>query len=343
MTKTVTNEALYDTIHQIIVDVRSPKEYAHNHITNAINIPLFSDEERESIGTAYKQESTITAKKMGLTYISSKLDRIGAEFIDLSQTYDRIIVYCQRGGMRSTSICDLMNALDIKVYQLKGGMKEHRHYILNTLETAIESKTFVTLHGHTGVGKTKILNQLVEKGLDVINYEALAQNAGSVFGNILFAETAPSQKYFEEQIFDLIKRAQSPYIFIESESRRVGTVLIPDACMTALENGKHILIETDSTNRIKNLLDDYGDQDDHDALIIAIQKLKKRIGNNKTNELINYVKDDNLIPIVTYLLKDYYDPLYQYSINQYNYHYKIKYQTIEEATNHVFSIYQKGI
>lgn len=343
MTELISNDALYEDIHQVIIDVRSPSEYADNHIYGAINIPLFSDEERHNIGKAYKQESIVKAKKLGMTYIASKIEFIGHRFIELSETYDRVIVYCQRGGMRSQSICDLMNALDIKVYKLNGGMKSHRLFMSSHMNDMLSEKTFITLHGHTGVGKTKILEYLKSKGMDVINYEVFAQNAGSVFGNILFSEASPSQKYFEEQIFHTIKTSHSPYIFVESESKRVGTVLIPDPYMNALEVGKHILIETDNKKRIENLIEDYGDQEDHLALIEAINKLRKRISNDKANELINYVKDDNLVPIVEYLLVDYYDPLYQYSIDQYQYDHRIQYQTIDEAVTQLLHIYQKGI
>lgn len=342
MTEQIENSALYEKINQVIVDVRSPLEYEENHISNAINIPLFSNEERAVIGTAYKRKSALEAKKLGLSFIANKIEQIGHEIIELSTQYDRIIIYCQKGGMRSGSICDLMNALDVKVFQLKDGMKGHRKYIETVFSTEVPKKTFVTLHGHTGVGKTKILEGLRAAGLDVINYEALAQNAGSVFGNILFQGEPPNQKYFEEMLCHHIMTAKSDYIFIESESRRVGTILIPDPFMKALEDGLHIFIDTTLENRIDNLIDDYGDHNQDAGLIAAINKLRKRISNNKADELIDYVKNDNLKPLVAYLLKDYYDPLYQYSIDQYDYMKTINYETIQEATETILDIYQKG-
>ncbi|MCH4890926.1 tRNA 2-selenouridine(34) synthase MnmH [Acidaminobacter sp. JC074] len=343
MTGLVSNKAIYEDVHQVIVDVRSPKEYEENHIFGAINIPLFTNEERSHIGTTYKQESTTAAKKLGMTYISTRIEKIGHRLIELSEAYDRVIIYCQRGGMRSQSICDLMNALDVEIYRLKGGMKGHRQYVLDHLEHLFDKKSFVTLHGHTGVGKTRILEALKQEGLDIINYEALAQNAGSVFGNILFSKEPPSQKYFEELVFHAIMTAKSDYIFIESESRRVGTVLIPEICMQQLEKGKHILINTSVENRVQNLIDDYGENRDHGDLVTAINKLRKRISNQKADELIDYVSKNQLAPIVDYLLVDYYDPMYQYSINKYDYDHVIEYKNINEATQSILDIYKKGI
>jgi len=343
MTGLVSNKALYEDIHQVIVDVRSPKEYRENHICGAINIPLFSDQERSHIGTTYKQKSTTEAKKLGMTYISTRIEHIGHQLIELAEQYDRVVIYCQRGGMRSQSICDLMNALDVKIYRLKGGMKGHRQFISDHLGRLFEKKSFITLHGHTGVGKTRILESLKDSGLDIINYEALAQNAGSVFGNILFSEEPPTQKYFEELVFHSIITAKSDYIFIESESKRVGTVLIPEICMQQLEIGKHILINTSVENRVKNLIDDYGENRDHEDLIAAINKLRKRISNNKADELIDYVSKNQLSPIVNYLLVDYYDLMYQYSIDKYDYNHVIEYKDINEATKVILDIYKKGI
>jgi len=343
MTETVTNDALYDGTNQIIVDVRSPGEYEVNHIYHAINIPLFTDEERAAIGTAYKKQSTFKAKKLGLTYISYKIESIGHQLLDLHKKYDRVIVYCQKGGMRSQSICDLMNALDITVFKLEGGMKGHRQYILDETAPLLSERTFVTLHGLTGVGKTKILEGIKEKGLSILNYEKMAQNAGSVFGTILFRGQPPTQKFFEEELFYLTKTSSSKYIFIESESKRVGGILIPDEYMNQLEIGKHILVETNLDKRTENLIEDYVVVNGHEDLITAMNKLRKRISNDKVDELIEYIKNDTLEPLVQYLLVDYYDPLYQYSINKYKYDYKINYKDINEAIEEIVDIYQKGI
>lgn len=339
--QSIQNGALYlDNI--LIIDVRSPSEYHAYHIEGAINMPLFTDDERAEIGTAYKKESTSAAKKIGLKHIAYKIEEMGQSIIDYSETYDKIIIYCQRGGMRSGSLVSLMNTLDLmNVYQLEGGIKGHRQYIDSELKDLIASKTFVTLHGLTGVGKTKILRALDEKHL-VLNYEEMAQNAGSVFGNILFRGPAPSQKQFEEMCFYKLKKNPSTHVFIESESKRVGSILIPDPYMQALEDGHHILIETSIENRIENLMDDYACET-YDPLKEAILKLKKRLSNEVVEEYLGYIDKGQLDLLVENLLLHYYDPLYNYSIEKYTYDQSIFYKHINDAIEKVDRLYTERI
>ncbi len=336
-----TNDALYQE-HQIIIDVRTPSEYNENHIMGSINIPLFSDEERKIIGTAYKQQSPFEAKKLGLEFMGNRLKEVSHQIMDLSKEEKEIIIYCAKGGMRSASIVALMNSLDIPVYQLEGGMKGHREYMVKKTEEVLSKKTFITLHGLTGVGKTKLLLQLREKGLSVLDYEGLANHAGSVFGRCLFTEEMPSQKYFEEKLFYELIHTKDKYIFIESESRRVGSVFIPDIYMEMLANGRHILIETSMENRIDNLMDDYIIDDENKLLIEGIDRLRKRISNEKADELIQYVKEDNLSPVVDFLLASYYDPLYQYSIDKYEYDEKISYKELDHCVTEIID-FREGI
>lgn len=336
----ISQESIYAS-NQLLIDVRSPSEYLAYHIEGAVNLPLFTDEERAAIGTAYKQESTVIAKKLGTTYIANKIEMITHELIDYSLSYDRIIIYCQRGGMRSGSIVSLMNSLDFNnIFRLDGGIKGHRNYVMSELPKILANKDFVTIHGLTGVGKTKILNAMEEDYL-VLNYEKLAQNSGSVFGNILFRGDSPTQKQFEEKLFFQIQNS-AKHVFIESESKRVGSLLIPDEYMEKLETGEHILVETSIDNRIQNLIDDYSFDDNHAALKGALNKLRKRLGNDVTDNLIDYIDTNQLPKLVNYLLVDYYDPLYNYSINQYDYKKIINYKSINEVLEYIHTTYEKG-
>lgn len=339
--KKTDNTTLYED-NIIIVDVRTTDEYDDYHIKGAINLPIFTNEERAHIGTTYKQESTSSAKKLGVKYISYKVEDIVNQLIDYSEKYRKVIVYCQRGGMRSGTIVSLLNAIGQgNIYQLENGIKGHRQYINEVLPDLIEKYEFITLHGHTGVGKTKILKRLDQMACTVLDYEKHAQNAGSVFGNIMYAGKAPTQKQFEEELFYILKSSSSPYAFMESESKRVGRVQIPDAYMKKMETGRHILVETYLEKRIANLLSDYEATDCQDELIECVDKLRKRIGNKQADELIHYINHDNLEALVAYLLTDYYDPLYTYSIDKYDYEKVINYKEIEEVVNYISELLGK--
>ncbi len=57
----------------VLLDVRSPAEYAEGHIPGAVSFPLFSDDERALVGTCYKQQGRDAAIELGLELVASKL------------------------------------------------------------------------------------------------------------------------------------------------------------------------------------------------------------------------------------------------------------------------------
>lgn len=343
MTKIITSHELINLKNKIIIDVRSPIEFEEYHIYGAINIPLFTDEQRAEIGTIYKKESSTAAKKRGATLIASRFAEIVGDIIDYTNEYENVVMYCHRGGMRSKSITALLTSLDLKnVYKLEGGIKKHRNYVMNNILEYLNSKEFIVLHGLTGVGKTKLLQSLESKNFDVLDYEGLANNAGSVFGNILYRDLQPTQKQFEEDIFGIITNSKSKYIFIESESKRVGSVSIPDEYMQKLTEGVHILVSADIDVRTEVLISDYSNEDNHESVIKCIDKLRKRLGNEKADKLVELTKKDELNEMVKILLIDYYDPLYNFSINKYlPYDHNVKYKDTATATEELISILRK--
>ncbi|MBN2795867.1 MAG: tRNA 2-selenouridine(34) synthase MnmH [Clostridia bacterium] len=342
MNMKVKNQALYQN-STLIVDVRTVEEYDQYHIEHAINMPIFTHQEREHIGTVYKNQSQLEAKKLGVKYISYKIENIMNQLIDLSENYHQVIIYCQRGGMRSGTVVSLLNAVGQgNVFQLEDGIKGHRQFLIESLPDLFKKKTFITLHGHTGVGKTKLLNILEDNNLLVLDYEGIAQNAGSVFGTVMYQGTPPSQKQFEEKIFDLLMRSNQEYAYMESESKRVGTVIIPTEYMDKMTEGRHILIETTLNNRVVNLIEDYKPSDNHEALIKCVNHLRKRISNQKADELIENIQKNQLDQMVSYLLTDYYDPMYQYSIDQYQYDLKLFYKNINDIIEQLLSFNEKG-
>jgi len=335
---------LYKQSNQLIIDVRSPMEYDDYHIHLGINYPLFSNEEREQIGKTYKQVSDLEAKKLGVQYMAKNLNDWMTQVIEWNEKYDRVIFYCQRGGMRSRSLVALFNSLGFdNIYQLRGGIKGHRQYMSDSLPSLLKDRKIVVLHGHTGVGKTKILQELTKHGIATLDLEKFAENAGSVFGNILYPKPAPSQKQFEELVYYHLLTAPTSYVFTESESKRIGKVFLPDWLMDHMKLGDHILIEASIQVRTDNLVVDYKTDRNDEALIDCLNHLRKRLSNETTDELIQDLKDDRVDLFVEKLLVQYYDPLYQYTIDKYDFDYKIEFKNTQQATHDVMVVYRKEI
>ncbi len=306
----------------VFVDVRSPLEYEEDRIVGAINIPLLDDEERKIIGTLYKQEGKDIAIEEGLRFTSNKIDDFYIQFRNLSREYENIVIYCARGGMRSASMVNFFSPLGMNLIQLEGGYKSYRNHVLRFWENIHEKCELIVLHGLTGVGKTEALYSLQEKGISTLDLEGLAKNSGSVFGHVYFKENPPSQKYFESLLFNEIKNSKSKYLFIESESKRIGGVCLPNDIYDKMtKEGYHILLKSNMENRIKRLVHQYVRfNDKEDGIIIdSLEKLRKRLGNEKVNLLIKKIHLKEYDFIARELLVNYYDPLYKYSIDKYRY------------------------
>ena len=273
----------------IFVDVRSPLEYAEDKIKNAINIPLLDDEERQIVGTLYKQEGKNIAIEKGLQFTGGKLTDFYTQYSNIQKKYKNIIIYCARGGMRSESIAKFISSLGIEVYKLEGGYKSYRNYVLDFFNNAKEKFQFIVLHGLTGVGKTDILKTLMDKNINSIDLEEYAKNSGSVFGHVYFVENPPSQKYFETLIFNYMYELKSGYIFVESESKRIGAVFVPEFLYEKIIGESHrVLITSTIDSRVNRLVQQYvkNNHKDDIALLKSVEKLNKRLG----NETVEFLK-----------------------------------------------------
>ena len=318
----------------VFIDVRSPEEYVDNRIINSVNIPLFDDYERKIVGTLYKNEGKENAIEMGLEFVSAKLKDFYKEFCDVATHYDNIVVYCARGGMRSRSVVDLMNSVGIKAKQLKGGYKAYRNYVMDYFADLKSDSRFIVLHGLTGVGKTDILDELSGEGYSVLDLEGLAKNCGSVFGHICYVEDPPSQKLFESLIFDKVYNSNDKYIFVESESKRVGSVIVPASVyeMIVSDESVHILVEASEKTRIERLVNQYVSLSlkDDSKLLECISYLKKRLSKDKIEALSRSVEEKDYESVAKDLIIEYYDPLYKYSIEKYKYDFNVNSDNMEE-------------
>ncbi len=312
MHKDITVEDAMHIPDACYIDVRSPQEYQEAHIPGALNIPLFTDDERAVVGTIYKQQSPDLAKAEALKIVSPKLSSLVEQCQSLSLQRP-LMLYCWRGGMRSKSVATILDLMSVPAMRLLGGFKAYRKYVNNYFAEPLTHK-FVVIHGLTGVGKTEVIQRLPQIGVAAIDLEGLANNRGSVFGNVGMTGQ-PSQKMFEGVLAgQLMELKDQGYVVVEGESKRIGRLFLPDSVFDAMNKGRTILLYSPIEKRIERINRIYTEGPDQniEELIKAVQALSKRLGHAKVNELVEMIYRKQFDEAVKILLIDYYDPLYKY-------------------------------
>ena len=299
----------------ITIDVRSPAEFEHAHIPHALNLPLFDNEQRALIGTTYKKQSREAAIKVGLPLFGNKMlpmiETVEAWIKDRQKENDltkpTIYVHCWRGGMRSAAVAWLLDLYGYKVIQLTGGYKAYRNWVLEQFTIPYRLKV---LGGYTGSGKTEILHALQEKNYAVIDLEGLAHHKGSAYGAI-GQLPQPSQEMFEnivaEKLLEVNKKQKS--IWIEDESQRIGTVLIPTPLFHLMRNSTCYFMTIPFEQRLNFIVEGYGSFDQK-SLIEATMRIQKRLGGLETKTAIDFITAGALKEAFSILLK-YYDKWYE--------------------------------
>jgi tRNA 2-selenouridine synthase len=288
-----------------IIDVRSPSEYGHGHIPGAINIPLFSNDERAQVGTVYTKQSSEAAVELGHKYVAPRLKN----FIDNSLVAapdTHVIVHCWRGGMRSHLFAQLLSDngfCDVKV--ITGGYKTFRNHVLEYLATPFQIRL---LGGYTGSGKTRILYELRKRGHQVIDLEGLANHKGSAFGSIGQAEQ-PTTEQFENCLYtELAKLKTDEPVWIEDENRNIGKVLIPVQFFGQMQNAKLCFIDIPKEERAKHLVREYSGIDNQ-LLKESLIRISKRLGSQNVNKAIGLLEKENYYEVAMIALY-YYDKSY---------------------------------
>lgn len=301
---------------QDIIDVRSPSEYAEDHIPGAINCPVLSDEERIQVGTMYKQVSPFEAKKWGAAYIAKRIaHHIETLFVDKPKEW-KPLVYCWRGGKRSGSMTYILRQIGWNAHILDGGYKSYRREVVSQLNELGSQFQYQVITGMTGSAKSKVLERLSALGAQVLDLESLAQHKGSVLGN-LPESPQPSQKMFETQLLlQLQSLDPSRKVFVEAESRKIGTLHIPDALLHHMRHSPCLKIEATMDARVAFLINDYPYFiENPDNLILTIGFLKELHGKEKLDHWKDLVLQKEWQQLVRELLEQHYDALYKRSQN----------------------------
>ena len=319
-----------------VFDVRSPGEYLHAHIPGAINLPLFTDEERKVVGTAYKQESKQKAIKFGLDYFGVKMrsmveevERHTADFYkETKKSKDQVppsgggggvLVHCWRGGMRSAGVAWLLDLYGFKVYTLIGGYKVYRKWVQAQFE---KEYAFKIIGGYTGSGKTLVLQKLAQQQQNTIDLEALANHKGSAFG-ALGEEPQPKQEMFENLLAERLavvgwqlavngieatNDQLSTCIYVEDESQRIGNLQIPMPLWFTMRKCPVYFLDIPFEERLNYITQEYG-KFKTEQLVNAIIRIQKRLGGLETKNAINHLLENNHKACFSILLT-YYDKLY---------------------------------
>lgn len=240
-----------------IVDVRTPLEFAEDHIPGAINAPVLSNEERVIIGTMYKQVSPFEATRVGAAMVARNIaQHLETTFADRPRNW-RPLIYCWRGGKRSGSMTTWFNLIGWQARQLDGGYKMYRRSVLDTLATLPGQFDYVALIGHTGSGKTRLLQALGQAGAQVLDLEALACHRGSLLG-ALPDQPQPTQKGFDTALIRVLSDfdPRRP-VFVEAESRRIGAITLPETLLERFHRGVCVEVDAGHDERITFLLRDY--------------------------------------------------------------------------------------
>ena len=323
----------------VLLDVRSPGEYKHAHIPTALSLPLFSDEERKLVGTAYKQQSKEDAIKIGLDFFGPKMkamveevEQLVASNLQLAkgslqtanctlQTAPCIMLHCWRGGMRSAAVAWLLDLYGFKVYILEGGYKAYRNWVLKQFEKAYH---FNIIGGYTGSGKTLLLHALAKENRAIIDLEGLANHKGSALG-ALGQLVQPTQEMFENLLAnDLFQKNIEPVnaneptancplptahcIWLEDESQRIGNLQIPMPLWKTMRSSNVFFMDIPFEERLNYLTAEYGVHK-KEELVNAIMRIQKRLGGLETKNAINFLLENNFKESFRILLT-YYDKYY---------------------------------
>ncbi|HVO07528.1 MAG TPA: tRNA 2-selenouridine(34) synthase MnmH [Burkholderiaceae bacterium] len=301
-----------------VIDVRSPSEFAEDHLPGAVNWPVLDDDERRQVGTLYVRDSPLAARKVGAAMVARNIATHVERWVSDKPREWQPLVYCWRGGQRSGALAWFLDQIGFRTARLQGGYKAFRALVRDEL-TALPGRLQLTvIAGRTGSGKTRLLHALADAGAQVLDLEALACHRGSVLGG-LPDTPQPSQKAFDTRLWQTLRGfdASRP-VFVESESRKVGALQLPDALVSRMrEHASCVRVQMDDAARVQLLLQEYGffaaAPERFCALLDALTELQ---GKDRVQRWQAMAREGRWPEVFGELMREHYDPLYERSMRR---------------------------
>ena len=299
------------------IDVRSPSEFADDHIPGAINLPVLDDAERTRVGTLYVQGSAFEARKLGAAIAARNIAHMVETYARDKPPDWRPLVYCWRGGQRSRAVALVFAEIGWRAVQLAGGYRAWRRHVSSALAQADDLPALRVVCGLTGSGKSRLLRALASEGAQVLDLEHLARHRGSLLGD-LPGEPQPSQKWFESQLYAALRAFdRTQPVYVESESKRIGTIQLPDPLLGAMRTAPCVRLEASLDLRVALLLEEYAHfLADDPALSERLAHLAPLHVRAAVARWSDAAARGDFDTLVRELLEAHYDPLYLRSIER---------------------------
>jgi tRNA 2-selenouridine synthase len=294
------------------IDVRSPAEFAEDHLPGAVNLPVLDDGERAYVGTMYVNVSAFEARKAGAAIVARNIGRIVETHVRDKPPGWSPLVYCWRGGQRSRALVHVLGEIGFRAAQLDGGYREYRRYVVALLAQLPRQFQYRVICGLTGSGKSRLIEAIAAEGGQALDLERLARHRGSLLGDIP-GEPQPPQKAFESALFDALGQLDASLpVFVESESQRIGRLQVPDALLESMRDAPCVRLDVAQPLRVAMLGADYAHLADDGARLHAqLAPLAKLHGNAVVAQWEAMMQSGETVQLAAELLDRHYDPSYE--------------------------------
>lgn len=302
--------------YDLIIDARSPHEYDEDHIPGAINLPVVNDEEFAEVGTLHRTDP-LAAYQLGARYSLMNVARHIEQHISRYPARSKILVYCFRGGKRSKVWLDVLDTIGYRVEKLKGGWKTYRRWVNEQLAAVPAQYRYIVVSGPTGCGKTRLLGALQQQGAQVLDLEGIAVHRGSIIGAVP-GKNQPTQKMFDSLLLrQLMQFDPAQPVWVESESKKIGQVQVPEALLAGMRQGTVIVVDAAMPQRVQLLREEYAHfEGDPQALIERLAHLRSLVGGEEFAAWQELAGQRAVPALFERLMRNHYDPSYKRSIRR---------------------------